>query len=75
MGRAEQTKCREGVRSRLRTWSDKATCDMVVHPGLGVDRPARPILVLWLICWVVLNKLLLVPWPVCFLVNTASEDS
>lgn len=33
------------VRSRLRTGSDKATCDMVVHPGLGVDRPARPILV------------------------------
>lgn len=53
-------------RSQLRTGSDKAACDMVVCPGLGVVD--RPIMVLWLTCRVILSKLLLVPWSVWFLV-------
>lgn len=64
-----------GVSSLLRTGSDKATCDMVVCPGPGVSRPARPFLVLLLTCCVALGKSLLVPQPVCSLVSNASEVS
>lgn len=73
MGRAELTKCRGSIMSRLGTGSDKATSDMVVHLGLGMNRPARLILVLWLTCWVVqVASYLLVG---LFLVSTARENS
>lgn len=50
-------------------------CGTVVRPGLWVDRPAGPILILPLAFRVALGKLLLAPRSVCFLVSTASEVS
>lgn len=65
-GAAKQTRLGGGIRSLLRTGSDKATCGMVVHPGLGAeDTPAPLGSVADLL--VVLSKLLLVSWSVCFL--------
>lgn len=71
LGGAKQT--RVGVRSLLRAGSDSYMwCAM---PWTGADRATRLILVLRLICGLVLRKLLLISWSVCFLVSTASENS
>lgn len=50
-------------------------CGTVVPPGLWVDRPAGPLLILPLAFRVALGKLPLAPRSVCFLVSTASEVS